>query len=286
MKKIALVLVLAVVCFQFISCNKKIVELDFNSQLAKDKVTIDAYLSSHSIPAIKDSSGLRYVVNHLGTGIKPLPLGIVSVKYTGTILGGQIFEQNNGATFSLKGIIQGWQIALPMFPKGSKITLYLPSGLAYGHNGSPIVPGDANLIYDIQILDDDAQLIADVAAIDAYLDTIDAQDVHKDTSGLRYTFTGAPGTGLIATANSNVSVTYVGKLLSDKHVFGTQSTPVFVSIPNLIAGWSIALQLIPSGSQVTVYIPSGLGYGPGGTSDGIIPPNANLIFEIHVISVD
>lgn len=286
MKKMVLGLVLALFCVQFFSCSKKNAELDFDAQLAKDIATIDTYLTAHNITAVQDSTGIRYVVTQIGTGIKPTLEGKISVRFTGTLLGGQIFLPQNSALLWMKDLIPGWRIALPKFNKGSKFTLYLPSGLAYGSGGGPSVPANANVVFEVELLDDDLQLIADVAAIDHYLDSIGATDIQNDPSGIRYTFVGAAGTGSIASSTSTVSVTYTGRFLKGNLVFATKSSPIYVRPVEIIEGWRIALQLIPAGSNVILYVPSVLAYGVGGTLDGVIPANANLIFEIHVISVN
>lgn len=46
----------------------------------------------------------------------------------------------------------------------------------------------------------------------------------------------------------------------------------------------VALPLLQAGSKATFYIPSSLGYGPAGTSDGKIPSNSVLIFEVELVS--
>ena len=45
------------------------------------------------------------------------------------------------------------------------------------------------------------------------------------------------------------------------------------------------MTLANEGSSVTLYVPSGLGYGPEGSKPAI-PPNANLIFEFKLNTVN
>jgi FKBP-type peptidyl-prolyl cis-trans isomerase len=287
MKRI--VLFVAVVSCGVVSCNKH-KELDYNAQLQKDIGIIDAFLASNHIDATKDPSGLRYVIDSVGTGLKPTLDGTVSVKYTGRFLPTlEIFDHPaNGIVVVLDAlVIEGWRIGVPLMTKGSKFTLYIPSGLAYGSSGAgAVVTPNANVMYEIELLDDDAQLAKDIAAIDTFLiDSLhtDPALINKDPSGLRYVFA-SQGTGPKAISTSVITVTYTGKVLPTQKVFTEQKTATQLPLSNLIRGWQIGIPLIPGGSQVTLYLPSGLGYGPTGTSDGKVLPNTNLIFDIDLIS--
>ena len=287
MKRI--VLLVAVVSCGIVSCNKH-KELDYNAQLQKDIAIIDEFLASNHIDATQDPSGLRYTIDSVGTGLKPTLDATISVKYTARFIPTlEIFDHpTNGIVVVLNAfIIEGWRIGVPLMTKGSKFTLYIPSGLAYGSSGAgSVVTPNANVMYEIELLDDDAQLAADIAAIDSFLlDSLhtDPDLIHKDPSGLRYVFA-AEGTGPKAISTSLITVTYTGKILPTQKVFTEQKNPTQLPLSGLIQGWQIGIPLIPGGSQVTLYLPSGLGYGPVGTSDGKVLPNTNLIFDINLIS--
>jgi len=123
-------------------------------QNAKDAAIINQYLADNSITAQTDPSGLRYVVQSLGTGAMPTLSSCVRVAYTGKLLSGSVFDQSTNYKEALKYLIKGWQVGLPLFPKGSKVTLYIPSRMGYGTQsiGSK-VPANSNLMFDIEILD-------------------------------------------------------------------------------------------------------------------------------------
>ncbi|MDZ7806286.1 MAG: FKBP-type peptidyl-prolyl cis-trans isomerase [Gracilimonas sp.] len=130
---------------------------------------------------------------------------------------------------------------------------------------------------------DESQLEEDIAAIDAYLAENNIEDVQEHSSGLRYVINES-GSGKTAELCSQVTVNYQGQLMSDGTIFDQSQSPVTFPLRNLIYGWQIGIPLIQSGGSTTFYIPSVYAYGSRGSGESI-PPNANLIFEIDLISV-
>lgn len=141
----------------------EIVQTETEKQkLAADTVAIDQYLASNSINAIRDKSGLRYVITQTGTGPKPDLYSKIKIKYSGKLLSdGSVFYNNTNeptSNFDSRVInyIYGMQVALPKLPVGSKATLYIPSGLGFGeqavNSGTSTVPPNSNLIYEIELL--------------------------------------------------------------------------------------------------------------------------------------
>ena len=58
-----------------------------------------------------------------------------------------------------------------------------------------------------------------------------------------------------------------------------------VGVGYVIKGWDTAVLDMALGEQRRVFIPSNLGYGARGAG-AAIPPNANLIFDIELISIE
>lgn len=102
-------------------------------------------------------SGLQYEVLVEGSGPRPAADHVVTARYRGTRIDGKEFDgtapDGEPATFPLRGVVPGWQEALPLMAAGSKWRLTLPPELAYGEQGSPptIEPNEV-LIFEIELL--------------------------------------------------------------------------------------------------------------------------------------
>lgn len=126
------------------------------TKLTADIKSIDDYITAHPPTVgvvVEDESGIRYDITEAGTGEKPCLESVVNVAYTGILLNGNKFDESTGAQFTLKSLIAGWQIAFLKFNKGTKATLYVPSGLAYGARAIGSIPANSNLIFFVELKD-------------------------------------------------------------------------------------------------------------------------------------
>lgn len=130
---------------------------------------------------------------------------------------------------------------------------------------------------------DSTQLEEDITAIDTYLTENNIENVQEHTSGLRYVIN-ETGSGKTPDLCSQVTVNYQGQLMDDGTIFDQSQNPVTFPLRNLIYGWQIGIPLLQSGGSITLFIPSVYAYGSRGSGESI-PPNANLIFEIDLISI-
>lgn len=125
-------------------------------------------------------------------------------------------------------------------------------------------------------------------------------EAEKTESGLYYMVT-KETTGEKPEAGDTVKVNYVGKLMDgtvfdssfedvvkEAGVYNEQREYAPLEFPvgqrRVIRGWDEGLMLLNEGSEATLYIPSGLGYGPRGSGTAI-PANSILIFDVELVEV-
>ena len=104
-------------------------------------------------------------------------------------------------------------------------------------------------------------------------------------SGLQYKIITA-GTGPKPTAADTVICNYRGTLISGKEFDSSykRGQPATFPVGRVIKGWTEALQLMPVGSKWQLFIPGDLAYAERGAGADI-GPNATLIFEVELISI-
>jgi len=111
-------------------------------------------------------------------------------------------------------------------------------------------------------------------------------------SGLKYVDT-VVGTGVSPQRGQVCKVHYTGWLNDgrgghgkkfDSSVDRGQPLAIPIGVGRVITGWDEGVISMKVGGKRTLYIPSHLGYGPRGAG-GDIPPNADLIFDVELISV-
>ncbi|MBC7875017.1 MAG: FKBP-type peptidyl-prolyl cis-trans isomerase [Ferruginibacter sp.] len=136
-----------IACIKDTSCQDKTIQ--------SEQAAITAYAAANSITGTAHASGLYYQVVSAGGGPTPTVNSQISVRYTGKLLNGTVFDSQTGTpvTFALGGTIAGWQIGLQQIQKGGVIKLIIPSSLAYGCGGKGPIPGDAILFFEVQLVD-------------------------------------------------------------------------------------------------------------------------------------
>ncbi|WP_420318733.1 FKBP-type peptidyl-prolyl cis-trans isomerase [Ekhidna sp.] len=286
MKK--LILLSTILGFLFISgCGKDEDGLTEEQQLAADLQLIDSYLESNNIDAELHESEIRYVVEVEGTGESPASDANVIVKYEGRYLNDNVFDRNFlGVNFKINQLIEAWEIMIPEMKEGGKMTIFIPSKYGYGTRGNSLIPPNTVLVFDIELVSlvrsESEQLAIDIEKIEEYLANNDiTAEVHN--TGIRYQ-TITEGTGLSPTLDDLIVLNYSGQLLENEIIID-EGTAEPIRLNTQISALKTMVPTMKEGGKMIIYAPSGFCYGNIG--DGVsIPPNANFIFEIELLSIN
>jgi FKBP-type peptidyl-prolyl cis-trans isomerase FkpA len=109
----------------------------------------------------------------------------------------------------------------------------------------------------------------------------------KTASGVSY-WDIKVGTGDTAKKGQTVTVHYTGWLTNGTKFDSSvdRKEPFqFTLLSGVIQGWIDGVQGMKVGGKRQLKIPPELGYGPRGAG-GVIPPNATLIFDVELLSID
>ena len=118
-----------------------------------------------SAAAKAETIELQKIDTKAGTGAEAIAGKTVVVNYTGWLhqptasLGhGAQFDSSIGRepfSFPLGGgqVIKGWDEGVQGMKVGGKRTLIIPASMGYGDNGAGPIPPNANLIFDVELLE-------------------------------------------------------------------------------------------------------------------------------------
>lgn len=145
-----------------------------DTQRRKDEepTLLSQYINDHYTAIELSTSGLYIDVQQKGQGPLVEPGKKIQVEYTGRRLDGKIFDTSNDSIARAAGIynpqrnyaplsytvgqqhlIPGWEEGLHNQTEGTRLTLIIPSNLAYGSRGAgQDIPPYTTLIFDITIL--------------------------------------------------------------------------------------------------------------------------------------
>lgn len=130
---------------------------DDGNQLEKDTKLIQDYIAQNGLDAQSTESGLYYVVVEPGNDEHPEFGDVIDIAYEGYFLDGGVFDTTNGVAVPIKftTLIQGWLEGIPLFGKGGKGILLIPSHLAYGPTGSQsgTIRPNTVILFDIELED-------------------------------------------------------------------------------------------------------------------------------------
>ncbi len=107
--------------------------------------------------AVTTDSGLIYLSLQEGSGASPTATDKVKVHYRGTLVNGEEFDSSykrgQPAEFPLNGVIKCWTEGLQKMKVGGKARLVCPPAIAYGDRSAGIIPPNATLVFEVELLE-------------------------------------------------------------------------------------------------------------------------------------
>lgn len=231
-------------------------------------------------------SGLEFELTSQGNGRAAENGDKVTVHYSGRLTSGKKFDSSydRGKPFSFKlgsgQVIQGWEEGIAMMREGDKATLTIPPQLGYGDRSIGPIPAGSILIFDVELIQ--ALPTEEIKAFDT-----EGKTLESTPSGLEF-ISVMEGSGRQAKSGDNVSVHYTGYLtdgtIFDSSIEREEALEFQLGSGMVIQGWDEGISLMKEGGKMRLIIPPQLGYGSHGAG-GVIPPDATLIFDVHLVSI-
>jgi peptidylprolyl isomerase len=126
----------------------------------KDQRDADMALIASKYPnALRTPSGIRYIIQKEGTGLKPQAGKTVRVIYKGMLLSGQVFDSSDvqGKPLEFQAgtgrVIPGWDEMVMDMKAGEKRLAVIPPELAYGDRavGNGLIPANSFLVFEMEL---------------------------------------------------------------------------------------------------------------------------------------
>jgi len=139
-----------IIGLNFYSCkvNEDVVTFQDELDILKE------YLLDNNITTVPTNNGLYYIEILEGSGEEADNGDAVTVKYTGKLLDGSVFDSGIFSFTIGKGeVISGFDKGITFMKEGGKAQLIIPSNFAYGSMGQNEIPPFTTLLFDIELLE-------------------------------------------------------------------------------------------------------------------------------------
>ncbi len=121
-----------------------------------EQTTFAASLAVNLAASTKTANGAYYRDITVGTGAVIVNGQTITARYTGWLSNGTQFDSNTTTgfpfAFGTGRVIAGWDEGLQGTRIGGKRQLIIPATLGYGSNGFGSIPGNAVIVFNVEIV--------------------------------------------------------------------------------------------------------------------------------------
>lgn len=266
----------------FVSCLK-----DEEGRTSQDEINeLADYLAANDINTVPTWTGLYYLEDSVGIGVKPEYNDTVVIEFHASLLDGTIIGSSDltgeAVTFNLWDwdIILGLSEAISYTNEGGKARAIIPSPLAFGAYSSGAIQPYSTLLYDFELIE-----VRPGNPVEPYPE--EDSSFHTTNSGLQYYIVEQSEGEAVQTGNS-VTIHYTGYLSGGK-IFDSsvkREIPIVftVGVGNMIPGFDEGLLLMKLGEKFRFIIQPDLAYGEQGNFP-VIPPNSTITFDVELLEI-
>jgi peptidylprolyl isomerase len=234
--------------------------------------------------ATTTASGLQFLSLTEGSGPAPKKGDLVTMNFIATLADGtelvNTYTDGTPATaiWGQSDLLAGWEEGLSMMKAGGKAKMVLPPELAFGAEGSTGIPANAQIVFEVEVLEIEPapQPVS-----------IDESEYTTTETGLQYADIKV-GAGIEAVENGSISTGFTiwvkTDLGYDYITASDEETNVDFVIgrhDTVFPGWEEGVTGMKVGGIRQLVIPPDLALGSTGVGD--IPANSTLVMEIELL---
>jgi len=219
---------------------------------------------------LKQDGGILKEIIRKGSGLEnPSKGSDVEVHYVGTLLDGTKFDssRDRNETFKFQlgtgSVIKGWDEGVATMKKGEVCKVTLKPEYAYGTAGSPKIPPNATLVFEIELINFTNE--KDLSSDGGVLKKIIAEGKDWETPGYE----------------SFVKFHVVCKDHKG-NVFQDADRELTIGEEDIPTGLTKALESMKKGEKAVVKVTSKYGYDSNGNKELNIPPNTDLVYALEL----
>ncbi len=265
---------------------------------------INQYVKNNNINVAPSASGLYYIETKTGNGKNPEFGEKVQIHYIAKFLNGNVIDNSTDTIIEIllgkNQIFPGMEEGIMNMKKAGKASFIVPYDLAFGEEGSSLIPPYTPLLIEVELIDIITKDIVDKerenlskASIEESKRIFDKYLVdnnlinNKINDGMTYTIL-SEGYGQLPSKGSKVKVHYIGKLIDgtifDSSYDRNQPFEFILGKGAVLPGWDIAVSKMKLGEKSEFVMSQELVYKD--YSLGLIKPYSNLIYEIELIDIE